>query len=215
MMESERQSQKPEFVIAPPTLFSNLDVRELVAYRGLMASLFRRRIRTEFDRQHFAFLWVIARPALLVICFSLFKRLSSAETGGAVPYALFVYSGIVFWYFFADAVMETASSIRNDSAIIQKVYFPRLISPVVALLANSYLLAIALLPVVGLMIYVSRRAFSAAAACFRAVVFIGVRLGLFVCSDLNHQQRLGKISWFCFVRWHIYFAGFLLASDDS
>jgi lipopolysaccharide transport system permease protein len=152
-MKGESPPRKPEFVIAPPTLFSSLDLRELITYRGLVASLFRRRVRTEFDRQHFAFLWVIARPALLVLCFSAFKRLSSAETGGAVPYALFVYSGIVFWYFFADAVMETASSIRNDAAIIQKVYFPRLVSPVVALLANSYLLAIALVPVVALMAY--------------------------------------------------------------
>jgi lipopolysaccharide transport system permease protein len=151
--DEQNKSQKREFVIAQPTLFSNLDVRELIAYRGLVVSLFRRRVRAEFDRQHLAFLWVIARPALLVLCFSMFKRLSSAETGGAVPYPLFVYSGIVFWYFFADAVMETASSIRNDAAIIQKVYFPRLISPVVALLANSYLLAIGLVPVIGLMVY--------------------------------------------------------------
>jgi lipopolysaccharide transport system permease protein len=70
-----------------------------------------------------------------------------------VPYALFVYSGIVFWYFFADTVMDIAASIRNDAAVIQKVYFPRLISPLVSLLANSFLLGIALLPAIGLMIY--------------------------------------------------------------
>jgi lipopolysaccharide transport system permease protein len=207
MTQSESPPRKPEFLIGPPRFFSSLELRELIAYRGLVVSLFRRRVRTEFDRQHFAFLWVIARPALLVLCFSLFKRLSSAETGGVVPYALFVYSGIVFWYFFADAVMETASSIRNDAAIIQKVYFPRLISPVVALLANSYLLAIAFLPVVALMVYYG--SYPGVRVVLLPVVFAQLCLLVFGLGCLFAAISITNRDWERFLGFALYLGLFL------
>jgi lipopolysaccharide transport system permease protein len=94
----------------------------------------------------------LVRPLSVTAVFSLFKQASGATTGESTPYPLFIYSGLIIWYYFTDATQESASSLRKDAGIIKKVYFPRLIIPAVPVLSNLLLLSVAFLPLLIMML---------------------------------------------------------------
>ncbi len=95
--------------------------------------------------------WAILQPLLTMIVFWIFfGRLAKISSDG-VPYALFVFAGLLPWTFFSSAVLSAASSMVENSALINKVYFPRAVIPGAAILAalvdlalSSVLLAILL-----------------------------------------------------------------------
>lgn len=142
----------PEIVIRPPRAFASIKLRELWAYRFLLLSMTQRRLRMEFDQQHLAWLWAVARPLLMVLIFALFRNLSEARTGVHIAYALYVYSGLVLWFHFTETVQDTAASVKQNAALIQKVYFPRIINPLAAILANLVTLSIAIVPLALMML---------------------------------------------------------------
>src|SRR5690606_33117146 len=52
-----------------------------------------------------------------------------ADLGQPVPYALFLFSGFCLWFLFADVTVQVATSLAADAAVIQRVYYPRIIGP--------------------------------------------------------------------------------------
>lgn len=138
-------------LIRPPGAFSSLDLRELLSYRGVLLRKAKQRVLVEYDRMWLGFLWAVSRPLLMVLVFWLFRGLADAKTGVSISYPLYVYTGLVGWFFFADAVTGVGSSLQRDAGLIQKVYFPRLISPLSHLLAEGYNLGLAALPLALLM----------------------------------------------------------------
>jgi lipopolysaccharide transport system permease protein len=63
-----------------------------------------------------------------------FGKLANIPSDG-IPYAVFVYAGLLPWTYFANAVANSATSIVGSSNLISKVYFPRMIIPASAVLA--------------------------------------------------------------------------------
>lgn len=146
-------SKQAEIVIRPPAQTRLFDVKELIAYRGLLWSMSRRQIKAEFGDLHLGIFWVLARPLLMTAIFVFFKNVSNANIGVSVPYAAYLYSGLILWFFFAESVGRAAASIGTDGALMQKVYFPRLLSPLSGILAQLSGLAIAAAPLFLIMIY--------------------------------------------------------------
>lgn len=142
-----------ELVIRPPSGFGKFDAAEYYRYRHMLMSLVRRDIKSQFDEMHLGFVWAILRPLAVAVVFTLFKSFSGANTHVQVPYLMFVYSGLVFWYYFTDATMQTAGSVRKDATIISKIYFPRLITPMVPILSNLTGLGIAAIPLLMMMVW--------------------------------------------------------------
>jgi lipopolysaccharide transport system permease protein len=97
-------------------------------------------------------LWNLVRPLSVTAVFSIFKHASGATTGESAPYPIFIYSGLIIWYYFTDATQESASSLRKDAGMIKKVYFPRLIIPAVPVISNLILLGIAFVPLLIMMV---------------------------------------------------------------
>jgi len=97
--------------------------------------------------------WAIIQPLfltfILAVVFGALTGVPSDET----PYPLFVYSGLVLWTFFANAVTYSANSLITDSKLITKVYFPHIIIPCSAVGAGLVDLAIASTVLVALMAY--------------------------------------------------------------
>lgn len=140
-----------ELVIRPPSGFGKLDPAEYYRYRHMLMSLVRRDIKSQFDEMYLGVVWAIIRPLSVAIVFSLFKSFSGANTYVHVPYVMFVYSGLILWYYFTDATMQTSGSIRKDASIVSKIYFPRLIIPTVPILSNLVGLAISAVPLLMMM----------------------------------------------------------------
>ena len=78
--------------------------------------------------------WFLFRPLLTLLAFTLvFGKIASLPSVG-VPYPLLVFAGLLPWFFFAGLVGDCSMSILNNSAVVSKVYFPRIIVPLSALL---------------------------------------------------------------------------------
>jgi lipopolysaccharide transport system permease protein len=63
----------------------------------------------------------------------IFGRIAKLPSDGNAPYALMVFAGILPWTFFSAGLSEASNSLINNEKLISKVYFPRLIVPVAAI----------------------------------------------------------------------------------
>ena len=125
----ERINQKPRLWALP-------DVRELWEYREVMWRLIVRDFKAKYKQSLLGYLWVAITPIITMIVFTfLFKRVTDVPTYD-IPYPLFSFAGIVPWTLFSKSFGATATSIVADKAILQKIYYPRLMSPIVKLSAG-------------------------------------------------------------------------------
>ena len=120
---------KPLVVVQPSGSWRIFDFRELWADRELLYFLTWRDLKIRYKQTIFGVSWAILQPVMMTIIFTLFLgRLVRVPSGG-VPYPLIVFGGIVPWGFFSTSVLGAAQSLINNSTLITKVYFPRVLIP--------------------------------------------------------------------------------------
>jgi lipopolysaccharide transport system permease protein len=106
-----------------------VDIRELWRYRELLCFLTWRDIKVRYKQTALGAAWAVLQPFATMVVFSLFfGRLADMRSGG-VPYPLFVFAGLLPWYFFANAITSGSGSVVGSQQLVTKVYFPRLIIP--------------------------------------------------------------------------------------
>ena len=106
-----------------------VDWRELREYRDLFYFLIDRDIKVLYKQTVLGFGWAILRPVLSMVIFTvIFGGLAQVDSDG-VPYALFSYAALVPWLYFSTALSAGALSLVNNTDMLTKVYFPRLIFP--------------------------------------------------------------------------------------
>ena len=77
--------------------------------------------------------WALIRPFLTMVVFTvIFGKLAKLPSDGTAPYALMVFAGMLPWSFFATALSDASNSLISNANLISKVYFPRLIVPMAA-----------------------------------------------------------------------------------
>ena len=124
-------SQKPSvsYVVEPAKAWPAINLKELWSYRNLAYFLAWRDIKLQFKQTVLGAAWAILQPLSLALVFSfVFSFLFTMESI-KVPYLVFFFSGMVPWTLFSQSLNSSANSIVGDSALIQKVYFPRLLLP--------------------------------------------------------------------------------------
>ncbi|OFW62085.1 MAG: phosphate ABC transporter permease [Actinobacteria bacterium RBG_16_64_13] len=115
-----------------------LDLRELWSYRELLYFLTWRDILVRYKQAVLGVAWAVLQPFLTMIVFTVvFNRLLNVESGDSrVPYEVFSFSGLLAWQFFAGALTRSGVSLVGNSNLLTKVYFPRLVIPLSAVLAG-------------------------------------------------------------------------------
>ena len=109
------------------------DLAELWDYRELLFALGARNIQVRYKQTVLGATWAVIRPVSMMIIFTIiFGNLAKMPSDG-MPYAVFVYAGLVPWTFFAQSVTMAASSVVGSSGMVRKVYFPRLLIPMSSL----------------------------------------------------------------------------------
>jgi lipopolysaccharide transport system permease protein len=102
---------------------------DLWRYRELFYFLAWRDLLVRYKQTVVGVAWSLIRPILTVVVLTLvFGKVGKMPSGG-VPYSLLVCSGMLPWQFFSTALSESGNSLVNNSNLISKVYFPRLIVP--------------------------------------------------------------------------------------
>ena len=127
--------------------WTSLQLRDLWEYRELVYFLIWRDIKVRYKQTALGAAWAIIQPVFTMLVFSLFfGRLAKMPSDG-VPYYLFSMAGLVPWTFFANGLVQSSNSTVGSAQLIQKVYFPRMVIPVAAVLSGSvdFLLSFSLL----------------------------------------------------------------------
>ncbi|HEY0173498.1 MAG TPA: ABC transporter permease [Pyrinomonadaceae bacterium] len=108
------------------------NLRDLWAYRELLYFLTWRDIKVRYKQTLMGVAWVIIQPLMLMVVFTLvFNRFVGAG-GGAIPYPLFAYAGLLLWTFFSVSVSSGMNSLIGNTSLVTKVYFPRVFIPAAA-----------------------------------------------------------------------------------
>jgi lipopolysaccharide transport system permease protein len=130
-----------------------LDLRELWRYRDLLYFLVWRDVLVRYKQAVFGVAWVILQPFLTMVVFTVvFNQVLGVKSpDDKLPYAVFSFSGLLPWQFFAGAIARSGVSLVGSSTLLTKVYFPRLAIPLSAILAGLVDLAISFLVLLGLM----------------------------------------------------------------
>lgn len=134
-------------IIRPTQGWKGINWSELFDYKDLLWFLTLRGIKAKYAQSIFGISWAIIQPLFSTLVFTLvFGRLSKMESNG-VPYFLFSYVALVPWTFFANSLTESSNSLVANSAILTKVYFPRLVLPLSAIFSKTvdFLVSFALL----------------------------------------------------------------------
>jgi lipopolysaccharide transport system permease protein len=120
--------------------------RDLWRYRELMSFLAWRDVAVRYKQTVIGLAWALLRPALTLLVFVAFRRMAGLQQNH-VPDVLLVLAAVLPWQFFSSAVLETSNSLIGNTALISKVYFPRLIIPMAAVATAfvDFLVTLALL----------------------------------------------------------------------
>jgi lipopolysaccharide transport system permease protein len=128
--------------------------RDLWRFRELFYFLAWRDILVRYKQTAIGIAWAVIRPFLTTVIFTVFaSKLAGLKAPGAIPYALLVMAAMLPWQFFATAMSEASNSLINNSNLISKIYFPRLIVPASSVITSFVDFLITLGLMAGFMIW--------------------------------------------------------------
>ncbi len=145
-------AEDPLTRIRAPTGWTVPDLAELWRYRELVYFLIWRDLKVRYKQTLLGAAWAILQPLATMVVFSVFfGRLAKIPSEG-LPYPLFAYAALVPWSFFASGLGRSTTSLVGSQNLITKVYFPRLVIPLAAVLSGLVDFALAFVVLIGLMI---------------------------------------------------------------
>lgn len=110
--------------------------QDLWRYRELFYFLAWRDILVRYKQTAIGIAWALIRPFLTMVVFTVvFGNLAKLPSEG-VPYPILVFAAMLPWQFFANALSECSNSLITNANLISKVYFPRLIVPISAVIVS-------------------------------------------------------------------------------
>jgi len=132
---------------------STLGLKELWDYRELLYFLVWRDVKVRYKQTVIGAAWTVIQPLVTIGVFTLvFQNLAKMPSDG-IPYPLFSFTALLPWNFFAKALNNSINSVVGSANLITKVYFPRLILPISAILSGLIDFGISFLFLLGMMIW--------------------------------------------------------------
>jgi lipopolysaccharide transport system permease protein len=129
-------NEVPTTVIKPSRGWGALGLRDVWEYRELLYFLLWREVKGRYRQMAFGPLWIILAPLIQMLIYSvIFGGLAQLPSEG-VPYPIFTYVALLPWQFFANATRLSANSLVSQQHVIAKVYFPRMVIPLSAVLSS-------------------------------------------------------------------------------
>ncbi|HML23958.1 MAG TPA: ABC transporter permease [Aggregatilinea sp.] len=189
-------SEPPVLVIKPSSGWSSLALHEVWEYRELAYYMLTREIRGRYRQMALGPLWIVLGPLLSIAMNSIiFGTLAKLPSDG-IPYPLFNFAGLLPWTFFTSALMASANSLLNSRGLISKVYFPRLIIPIVGVLSNLVDFTISFVIFLGMMLaygYAPGWGIVLVPVMLLVAALTGMAVGLWVSSWIVHYRDVSTL----------------------
>lgn len=122
--------------IRPQEKLWQVHLGEIWRYRDLIGLFVRRNIVVEYKQTILGPLWYLIQPVLTVLMNMLvFGRIARMSTDG-IPQILFYMAGNICWFYFSDCLKQSSDTFITNQHMFGKVYFPRLVVPIAAVISN-------------------------------------------------------------------------------
>jgi lipopolysaccharide transport system permease protein len=127
-------------------------VKDLLTHRELLAVLAWKSIAVRYKQAYFGLAWAVIKPLTLMLIFLLLRAFIGIDSG-SVPYPVLAYTALLPWILFQESASEGVNSVVGNAHLIRKIYFPREIFPVTAVLTKLVEFAINLVILAAMMAY--------------------------------------------------------------
>lgn len=129
--------------------------KDIWNYRELAYNLAKRDITVRYKQTRIGLGWAIIAPIInMFVSTFIFGTLAGLSTDGSAPYFIMVYAGSIPWAIFQQNVLQTSSTFINNAALMKKVYYPRILSPIGAALASLFDSLISIIVLIIMMLIV-------------------------------------------------------------
>lgn len=126
--------------------------QELFHYRELLVVLAWKNVIVRYKQAYLGLAWSVLKPVMLMLVFTV-VRLFVGIDSGPIPYPVLTYAALIPWIFFQEATSEGVISVVGNAMLVRKIYFPREIFPITAVLTKLVELFINLLVLAALMAF--------------------------------------------------------------
>lgn len=139
--------------ISPPQRWLELESAELWRYRELLYFFVWRDLKVRYKQTVIGAAWAVLQPFLTMLVFSLFFGVLAKIPSEGLPYPIFYYSALLPWGYFATSLTTATNTMVEHQRVITRVYFPRVLLPVAAVLPGLVDFAIAFTLLIAMMFY--------------------------------------------------------------
>lgn len=142
-------------IIEPASKKRLFNFQELVRYKDLLFYMVLRDVTVMYKQTVLGFFWAILNPFFQIVVFSLiFGKIAGISTGlQGLPYPVFSSLAVIPWTYFASTFTASSNSLITTAPIFTKVYFPRIIIPVVPVVSKLADFFISLIILLGVMVF--------------------------------------------------------------
>jgi len=182
------------------------DFKEFVRYKDMLYFKIINGYKAQMKQTVFGYFWIFFEPAFNIVFFSLvFGAIVKINTG-EIPYVIFNATAVLGWGYFSACMNGSIGSLLNESALIQKVYFPRIFIPLIPCLIKlpdfllQFVLTLVLMAVFGY--YPGTQVFMVIPILFIMMIY-GVSLGLLLSTYVLQYRDVNRF-WGYFMRFYIY-----------
>ena len=130
-----------------------LNLSELWEYRELIYFMLWRDVKGRYRQMAFGPLWMVINPLLSTILFVVMFSMVAKLPTDNVPAPLFMYSAMLIWTFFSGGLFAAANSLMTYRDLISKVYFPRLVMPLVGIGSALVDFLVSFIILIGMMLW--------------------------------------------------------------
>jgi lipopolysaccharide transport system permease protein len=145
--------QQPTLRIEAPSGWIHVDFKELWEARELLYFFVWRDVKIRYKQTAIGAAWAVLQPLMTMLVFSLFFGKLAKIPSHGLPYPIFYYSALLPWMYFSGALQNATNVVVEQQRVITKVYFPRLVLPLSAVVAGLLDFAIAFGAFLVMMLY--------------------------------------------------------------
>jgi lipopolysaccharide transport system permease protein len=184
----------PVVRIAPRRGWLALDLAELWNYRELLYFFVWRDIKVRYKQTVIGAAWAVLQPLMTMLVFSLFFGKLAKIPSQGLPYPIFYYCALLPWMYFSTAMQGATNIVVDHQRVITKIYFPRVVLPIAAVLSGLLDFAISSVALLGMMVYYHMMPVSAviwlpAFTLLAILTAVGVGLWLSALNALYRDVR--------------------------
>jgi ABC-2 type transport system permease protein len=178
-------------------------IKEIYAYREMIASLVRKDLRGRYKGSIFGFLWTFINPLLQLLVYTMV--FSVVLRANIEKYYLFLFVALIPWLFFASCISTGASAIHAEKNLLVKIHFPREVIPIYFVTSNFINMLYCFVVVIAVVLISGVKIGLTAWLCLPVIMLIEYIMALGACfllsavtvyfRDLQHIMGIIALAW--------------------